>query len=783
MKTLISLLFVVLINGCIDPGDLRESGDSPPGSLVVEGVAGERAEEDGPGLDDHGHQTITIGSAEDARQVFGEEGRAEFAYPDAFRQVGIRMMAEDVSELSFRTPEEDGWSDWEPVDIYWSEGKLHNGLILTGRPVEAIELRGATSVEFAQFEFFEEVRARSVLIRGDESEPSGLPVDRAGEGDVGVRQQAAVAPASLVTSRAGWGAYQPDRICGNVVAPYRMSIHHTAVPSSDGNLYATMRGMQNYHMNNNGFCDIGYHFVVAQSGEILQGRSRANRPGAHVGNQNAGNVGISLIGNYQSTDPPQVQVESVVDIVRWVHETFNVPLNRTAVKGHREWPGQSTSCPGNQAWEKIEEILEQAGAEDVVPPPGEYGVDLEILVHDLENFYVQGSSEEVGDAFPGDRFTAEVRLTNQSEAPIQGVRLGLEIGEGLGVRSNRIESDHPSYDQQSWTRNDANDAEENPTSLGEGAELTMYAFSPGETKRVFLELEASAYNIAADHFAVRAWVANIDELYAQSGYGVTAAMNELGDALEASRRVDVLRSDAWFFRAGEVQALEGWEADGDFEALTLNVSEDLLAFKVASAGAWIRSPAWTSVDAGKFPEAVLRVRSHDGRHTKAFYWARDGEDFDEERVVRFEVPGDGELNVLLLPLGEHPEWNGEVSRIKIVVNEGLDVQEADSGWYDMDYLGFQNQAQGTSTLDPIGVVSVDPWPIEVPDREGGDDESPGMETPEGEDLTSEVTVKTNMGCSSTGGSTSSVAWMMLLGFVAIWRTGKRRGDCSDCRQS
>lgn len=781
------LLPFLLLLGCGSPeGDQLPGSENPSNfedfQLHIEDEFVYRDLVDGPEIDDHVHQSLTLPDRDSARRFFGEQGRALLEYPDPFQQVGLRLLASSVEDLSFRSFDEEtqNWGAWEKVEIYWTEGALHNGLILTEKPVQSIELRGGESIEFAHLEFFDTIRARPVLLRShSDGQDLRRPVESEEEDLRSLSQ--AVAPSSLVTSRAGWGATNPNKICGNVIAPYRMAIHHTAVPSSDGNLYATMRGMQNYHMNNNGWCDIGYHFVVAQSGEILQGRSRTNRPGAHVGNQNAGNVGISLIGNYSSANPPQIQVNQAGAIVRWVHHAHDVPLNRTAIKGHREWPGQTTSCPGNQGLARINEIISiaQSGGSTPPPPPPpppqEYDASLDVRVSGLQDFYTQGTSNGVSDAFAGERFSAEVRLTNESDEPIRGVRIGVEVGEEFRVHSYSIETDHPTRNQSSWTLNDANDAPENPGSIDSSAVLTMYAFSPGETKRVVLEMEARSYNIAENAIGVRAWVENIDNLYGQASYGASPSRNELGYSLQEHQRVDILARDKWLFQAGGSEDLEGWTAEGAVDQLLLNTSHSLLALKVEAPGAALYSPEWTSVDADRYSEAVLRVRSHDGRHEKSFYWARDGEEFSNERRVTFKVDGDSEYHLLVLPLGDHPDWTGNVERIRLVMNRDLELQEESSGWYDLDYLFFQDQEQQVSTSPTLGVVGREAYPITF-----GSDGSSGSPISGGISFQpDEVTVKTNKGCSSTSGSSGegTLVSLLLVGLlVAIRRRAK--GDAN-----
>ena len=327
---------------------------------------------DGPHADHSGGAlySLTLPDAESVREYFEEGQTARIDIDKPFEQVGLRLNAESINGLSFRAKRADGqWTEANPVDIYFSEETLHNGLILLDEPAVSIELAGAEGLDFVHIDFFEEIIARDGLIRS--GGPTVDAADLPGDDDELSTVQQAVAPSDLVTSRSGWNATNPGNVCGNVVDPYRMAIHHTAVPSSDGpDVHATVRSIQSYHMNNNGWCDIGYHFLVAQSGEILQGRSHSDRPGAHVGGHNSGNVGVALIGDYNSASPPNSQLNSAGAIVEWAAQTHSIPLDTSSIRGHQEYPGQTTSCPGNQGLNAIPEIISIADSGEA-PPPSE----------------------------------------------------------------------------------------------------------------------------------------------------------------------------------------------------------------------------------------------------------------------------------------------------------------------------------------------------------------------------------------------------------------------------
>jgi N-acetylmuramoyl-L-alanine amidase len=53
-------------------------------------------------------------------------------------------------------------------------------------------------------------------------------------------------------------------------------------------------------MNNNGWADIGYNFVVGEDGNIYEGRGW-NAKGAHAPAYNGRSIGICIIGDFTGT--------------------------------------------------------------------------------------------------------------------------------------------------------------------------------------------------------------------------------------------------------------------------------------------------------------------------------------------------------------------------------------------------------------------------------------------------------------------------------------------------
>ncbi len=714
MKLLFGLLFVSSLVAACAPTDESSSDDAH----------------------DHTHSSMSwvdTSDAADVSRVFEREGR--------FEQISMWLEG-PAPVISARVRNGQNWSAWTPVEVTWSEDDRHVArLFATG---DAVEFRGLHAMDVVGVELLKEQLGQPDLLTRN------LPFAEPGPALTG-----AVAPASLVISRADWGARNPDKICGNIVAPYRISIHHTALPASDGgDPEARMRQMQAYHIDTNGWCDIGYHFVVSQSGNIYQGRSDERRPGAHVGNQNSGNVGISLIGDYSGTEPGATQLSSTVEIVRWVAETYEIPLTRDVVKGHREWPGQSTGCPGDRLLAQIDNILADAGS-DVVTD-----VDIWAETGGLDDRLTQGTSLDKPDALPGDEFEVSLYLKNNSPAPIRDVELGYMVEVPyLRATNYVIESDAPEFDGN-FSVNDADSADGNPAkdSLGGEGALTMYAFAAGETKRVRITLRAEQPSIGrADHPDVRAWVRNIGGVYEQAAFGEEPSVNRADETLNAFVEHDVLSTAGWLFDATDPEMLEGWAGCQQIESA--RVEGGAVIVTSSNDDPCIVSPAWAKIDADAYDQLVLNLESSVAPHDAALYWSTtDAETFNADRAVTFEVPAEG--GTVVVDLSEHPEWRGSVERLRFDTVEGeqLDAEVA------IGALLFQSSADETTSVpdfdfSPQTPVIADPG---AGDPTGGSgDEDPDL---------NEERFQTNDGCAQgAGGAPAPLALLFVLGFAARMR--------------
>jgi len=94
--------------------------------------------------------------------------------------------------------------------------------------------------------------------------------------------------------------------------------------------------IRRWHVEDNGWSDIGYHFVIKRDGEIEIGRP-IDRAGAHCYGHNKYSIGICMVGGIDDSGKPEnnfneVQFESLLTLVRGLRNGH--PIDD--ICGHRD---------------------------------------------------------------------------------------------------------------------------------------------------------------------------------------------------------------------------------------------------------------------------------------------------------------------------------------------------------------------------------------------------------------------------------------------------------------
>jgi len=113
---------------------------------------------------------------------------------------------------------------------------------------------------------------------------------------------------------------------------HTLVIHCANTPN--GSRRYNVTDVKKWHVHERGWSDIGYHAVIETDGTIKKGRSWAVW-GAHVSGHNTGSFGLCLMGKDEYTLEQWASLKALVK-----------ELNLPHVKGHKDFPGVTKTCPG-----------------------------------------------------------------------------------------------------------------------------------------------------------------------------------------------------------------------------------------------------------------------------------------------------------------------------------------------------------------------------------------------------------------------------------------------------
>jgi hypothetical protein len=165
----------------------------------------------------------------------------------------------------------------------------------------------------------------------------------------------------VVNPRDSWNARAPRRNIDPMGPVDKITVHHSGDDSPHGvsplEAAAEIQRIQRYHQNDQGWADIGYHYIIDRGGSVWQGR-RLRYQGAHArGPANAGNIGIVVLGNYFQQGMTAAQVRSLETLLAKLCSHFAIAPHR--IYTHREIVGGKTDCPGPALTRCVHEIRDR----------------------------------------------------------------------------------------------------------------------------------------------------------------------------------------------------------------------------------------------------------------------------------------------------------------------------------------------------------------------------------------------------------------------------------------
>ncbi len=139
-------------------------------------------------------------------------------------------------------------------------------------------------------------------------------------------------------------------------------VHHSAGGNTSTNWAATVMSIFDFHVNSNGWSDVGYNYLIAPDGTLFYGRGGGNNViGAHYCNKNTNTMGVCMLGTYTTVAPTDTAWKTLERLFAWkaVESNINPTDSKNlsdlgsipVINGHRS--GCATECPGDSTFNRL----------------------------------------------------------------------------------------------------------------------------------------------------------------------------------------------------------------------------------------------------------------------------------------------------------------------------------------------------------------------------------------------------------------------------------------------
>ncbi|MDZ7757013.1 N-acetylmuramoyl-L-alanine amidase [Rhodohalobacter sp.] len=194
-----------------------------------------------------------------------------------------------------------------------------------------------------------------------------------------------------IVDRSGWWGDLPASELEPSYSPTPIDIshaiaHHTVTANEPANPAQVVRQIWDWHVNDNGWLDIGYNFLIDHEGMIYQGRYNPNLEetdvrGAHAGSANSQSVGIALLGQFEPGaqpapgQPQALALDALVKTIGWRFTQKGIDSQSSGfiagnylpvISGHRDV--SATACPGENLYQLLPDIRSEVETGSSEPP-------------------------------------------------------------------------------------------------------------------------------------------------------------------------------------------------------------------------------------------------------------------------------------------------------------------------------------------------------------------------------------------------------------------------------
>lgn len=151
-------------------------------------------------------------------------------------------------------------------------------------------------------------------------------------------------PKPTIITKTEWGGGESSGTMRSHF-PVSLTIHHEGSPrplTPDRDPKQLLRNLQIYGWREKSWPDLPYHYLIDLDGNIYAGRDVMKVGDTNTAYNPAGKVLVTLMGNTDIQAPTTAQLESMVALLAWASDHFNIDPG--TIRGHMEYT--STACPG-----------------------------------------------------------------------------------------------------------------------------------------------------------------------------------------------------------------------------------------------------------------------------------------------------------------------------------------------------------------------------------------------------------------------------------------------------
>lgn len=154
--------------------------------------------------------------------------------------------------------------------------------------------------------------------------------------------------------RRDWRARVPRGEYTQLDSTKGVKVHYTGgrvdpgILTNHAGCQSLVQSIQNFHMDSNGWIDVGYSYLVCPHRKVFEGRGLHHLPAANGAGLNADHYAVlGLVGNAGLVNPPDNVLHGILDAIQLLRDRGRAGRE---IKGHRD--GFDTDCPGEPlyAW-------------------------------------------------------------------------------------------------------------------------------------------------------------------------------------------------------------------------------------------------------------------------------------------------------------------------------------------------------------------------------------------------------------------------------------------------